>query len=182
MTTSEKIEKRIKLANFLGIKMQHHQTPGKWIFYDGTTIHFGKTCPPIHIDHEIGHWFAASEEERLLPEWGLGAGFNYPSKKIALKISNTLQTKEHPITEEMQSKESLAAIYGVAIAELINDETTYYGQKDLPSWRAQAAESGYEFSFSADDVKDLIQKNEIEKTFKLYPVINFINSIEIFRT
>jgi hypothetical protein len=188
--TSEKIEKRIKLANFLGIKMQHHQIPGKWIFYDGATIHFGKTCPTIKIDHEIGHWFAADEEQRGIPEWGLGAGFNQPSKNIIAKISVDRWRENLTATPETgkQGKETMAAIYGVAIAELMNDKTTYYGQKDIESWRAQAAESGYEAAFSAENVKDLIMKNEIKESFYVDKesfyvddVIDFIGSIKIFK-
>lgn len=89
--------------------------------YETDTIVETKPIPDDQIAHEIGHWLAATPEERSFPEYGCMMGTLFGTvAPVSLEMGWELRNKvcENVLTQEEQSfQEAKADFFGVWLCD-----------------------------------------------------------------
>lgn len=149
---------RINLAKKLGLKIKIYNHDRTWGLYDGKIVHISSASPVRDIDHEIGHFLAASARERTKPEWDLGRGPDYPHEDVmqmfGLKDLVNPRTWEdrNPAKDKYADKrEGMASLLGIAVTYVI-------GKKD--EWREHADWHTWDRSNTACDLFCLIRDTD----------------------
>lgn len=109
--------------------------------YDGKTAHLSTACTLETVDHEIGHFLAATLKERKLPEWGLGRGPEFPPdetlEKFDLVVSVARPNYSNRTTAKdahESKKESTASLYGIAVSYTIGTKNEWREHANLHQW------------------------------------------------
>jgi len=149
---------RIRFAKKLGLKIKVYDHDRTWSLYDGKIVHISSANHERDIDHEMGHFIAATKRERTKPEWGLERGPDYPNDEILkefklpdLVIRPNYSDRTTKEDKRQAKKESTASLFGIAVTYLI-------GAKD--EWRAHADSHQWDRSGTACDLYCLIADTE----------------------
>jgi hypothetical protein len=145
---------RIKIAKKLGLTIKVHKHDRAWNLYDGKVAHVSSAVPDIDIDHEIGHFLAATARERTRPEWGLGRGPEYPHEEILQEFGlpdlvkrHSWDTRNKAEDDRAEAREGAASLFGIAV-------TYVFGPKD--AWRKHATSHTWDRGGVACDLFCLI--------------------------
>jgi hypothetical protein len=150
---------RLRIAEALGLTIKVYADDRKWGVYDGKTLHCSSEWENEEVDHEIGHFLAATKSERTKPEWGLDRGPEYPLDEgilehngIAIRLDRPEYSKRTVSRDEYESKkESTASLYGIAV-------TFLFGKKN--EWREHAAAHQWDRAEVACDLFCMISDTE----------------------
>jgi hypothetical protein len=146
--------KRITVANLLGLPIKSYGDTANWGFYDGKLLHISSSLSLMDIDHEIGHFLAASLKQRKTHEFGLGKGPAYPDHEIAEKFKlpiKVINNRGREFEESAGRKESMASLFGIAV-------TYVFDKKD--EWRNHASSHNWDDAATACDLQCLIRPTE----------------------
>jgi hypothetical protein len=129
-----------KLIALLGLPFKQYRGNRSWSYYDGATLHVSNVDDET-FDHEIGHFIAATKQERKLTDWGLGRGPEHPSEEEIKKLNlpRTLPPRLHDNRTKAQDayqakKESTASIYGIAVSYVFGKKNEWRQHAHLHSW------------------------------------------------
>ena len=179
-------QERINLASHFGIAVKSYEDSIKWIYYDGDTIHLSSRCVNEDIEHEIGHFLAATVKERKLPDYGLGRGPMHPGQARVARFNLVTEDRilkyeekqaQEPTSEfqarrlRESNKESAASLFGIAV-------TYRFGKKD--EWRNHAEGHNWDRSEHACDLFCLIRSTEhYHLKSRLEKVIKTLDAIQL---
>ena len=132
---------RIKFAKKLGLTVKAYDHDRTWSIYDGKVVHISSANPARDIDHEIGHFLAATARERTKPEWGLERGPDYPHDEIlaefGLRDLVKRSTYDQRTTKEdarQAAKESMASLFGITVTYVIGAKDEWREHANLHTW------------------------------------------------
>lgn len=132
---------RVRLATCLGCSIKAYRHPSSWSFYDGKALHISSGCDNETVDHELGHYLAATQRERTKPEWGLERGPEFPRDDIlqdvdlVVNIPRTLYEDFTPAQHKQHTKrESTASLLGIAVTYTIGTKNEWREHADMHQW------------------------------------------------
>lgn len=132
---------RVRLANRLGCAIKVYRHPSSWSFYDGKALYLSSGCDNETVDHELGHFLAATKRERTKSEWGLERGPEFPNDEvlesldISVRIPRTFYEDFTPTEHNLHLKrESTASLLGIAVSYTIGTKNEWRDHADLHQW------------------------------------------------
>lgn len=135
----------IKLAKKLGLTFKLYNHDRSWSVYDGKIVHASTVIPDNDIDHEIGHFLAATARERTKPDWGLGRGPDYPHDEVRAEfgIPDLVQrpnwdTRNKREDELRDVREGAASLFGIAVTYTFGPKNAWRKHADSHTWDRSA--------------------------------------------